>query len=90
MNAMQAGIMAALMLLGGSVAWAQQRDASGFSFDRCFGKCLSLGSSPASCQFGCSDRAATLARLPPGAKRNSNDDPRSPHFHDPEPRRATW
>jgi hypothetical protein len=89
-NAMRALVVAAYVLLGGTIAGAQQREASGFSFDRCFGKCLSLGSSPASCQFGCSDRAATLARIPPGAKRSPNDDPRSPHFHDPEPRRATW
>ena len=68
---MRAGFMAAFVLLGGTVAGAQQREASGFSFDRCFGKCLSLGGGPASCQFGCSDRAATLARIPPGAKRKS-------------------
>ena len=72
------------------VAAQQSRDASGFSFDICYRQCLNLGGSPGSCQPGCADRAATLARIPPGAKRSANDDPRSPRFHDPEPRKPSW
>ncbi len=83
-------IAAILMLAFAAPAAAQSRDASGFSFDICYNRCLSLGGSPGSCQPGCSDRANTLARIPPGAKRGPNDDPRSPRFYDPEPRKPTW
>jgi hypothetical protein len=82
---------AALLIAATLPAAAQsQRAASGFSFDTCFNQCLSRGGSPGSCQPGCADRAATLARIPPGAKRSPNDDPRSPHFHDAEPRKPAW
>jgi len=71
-------------------AAAQTRSAPPFSFDTCYNRCLQLGSSPASCSGGCSNRAATLARIPPGAPRSGNDDPRSPRYHDPEPRPPAW
>jgi hypothetical protein len=89
---MRNGWMAAiLMLVTAAPAAAQQsRAASGFSFDTCFNQCLSRGGSPGSCQPGCADRAAALARIPPGAKRSPNDNPRSPHFHDPAPRQPAW
>ena len=69
-------------------AAAQQRSSTGFSFDTCFNQCLTRGGSPGSCQTGCADRAATLSNIPAGARRNPNDDPRSPRFHDPEPRKG--
>jgi hypothetical protein len=88
---MHATSIAVLLILAvATSAAAQQRAASGFSFDTCFNQCLSRGGSPGSCQPGCSDRAAALARIPPGAKRDPNDDPRSPRFHDPAPRQPTW
>lgn len=84
-------IAALLTLAAAAPAAAQQpRASSAFSFDRCYSQCLNLGSSPGSCQPGCADRAATLARIPPGAARRPNDDPRSPRFHDPEPRQPSW
>jgi hypothetical protein len=64
--------------------------ASAFSFDRCYSQCLNLGGSPSSCQPGCADRAATLLRIPPGTRPTGNNDPRSPRFHDPEPRQPSW
>ncbi len=69
---------------------AQTRAAPAFSFDICYNRCLNLGSSPPSCSNGCSNRAATLARIPAGASRSPGDDPRSPRYHDPEPRPPAW
>lgn len=83
--------LAALLTLW--AAWpsaAQTRPAPGFSFDICFNRCLQQGNSAASCQPRCTDRGATLARIPPGAPRSPNDDPRSPRYHDPEPGRPAW
>ena len=80
----------AILALITSPAAAQSLAPSGFSFDTCYRQCLERGGSPGSCQPGCSDRAATLARIPPGAQRSTSDDPRSPRFHDPEPRRPAW
>ena len=83
--------LAALLTL--AAAWpagAQTRPAPGFNFDICYNRCLQLGGSAAACQPGCSDRAATLARIPSGAKRSPNDDPRSPRYHDAEPRKPAW
>jgi hypothetical protein len=71
-------------------AAAQSSAAAAFSFDKCYSQCLNLGGSPGSCQPGCADRAATLTRIPAGARRSPNDDPRSPRFHDPEPRKPSW
>ena len=68
-------------------AAAQSRTTSGFSFDTCYGQCLSRGGSPGACQPGCANRAATVQRAQSGGSRGPNDDPRSPRFHDPEPRR---
>jgi hypothetical protein len=81
-----------LLILAASPAFAQQRAAQGggFSFETCFQRCLSLGGSPSSCQPGCTNRQTTLSQIPAGAKRGPGDDPRSPHYHDPEPRRSTW
>lgn len=67
-----------------------QNLSSYFNFDRCYSQCLNLGGSPGSCQAGCADRAATLARTPVGGSRNPNDNPNSPRFNDAEPRRPTW
>lgn len=80
----------AFAMAADSAAAQQPRPATGFNFDVCYSRCLQLGGSPGACQPGCSDRAATLARIPPGAKRSPNDDPRSPRYHDAEPRRPAW
>jgi len=88
---MRHSVVALLLLLAASPALAQQRPASsGFSFETCFQRCMSLGGSPSSCQPGCSNRATTLSQIPAGGKRSPSDDPRSPNYHDPEPRRSTW
>ncbi len=82
---------AILLAASAGVAAAQQpRPATSFNFDICYSRCLQLGGSPGACQPGCSDRAATLARIPLGAKRSPNDDPRSPRYHDAEPRKPAW
>ncbi len=83
--------LAAILALAATwPAAAQTRPAPGFSFDICYSRCLQFGGSPGACQPGCADRAATLARIPAGANRSANDDPRSPRYHDAEPRKPTW
>jgi hypothetical protein len=77
-----------LTLVVAAPAMAQQRRApAGFSFDTCYSQCLSRGGSPGSCQPGCSNRAAAVQLAQSGGPRGPNDDPRSPRYHDPEPRR---
>lgn len=66
------------------------RAPSGFSFDICYSQCLSRGGSPGSCQPGCAERAAAVQRAQSGGPRGPNDDPRSPRFYDPEPRRGFY
>jgi hypothetical protein len=68
----------------------QSRTPNTFNFDVCYNRCLNLGSSPGSCAPGCAERAAQLARIPAGAPRGSNDDPRSPRFYDLPPRAPAW
>ena len=84
-------IAAVLTFAAAAPAMAQQSRASNaFSFDICYNQCLKLGGSPGSCSPGCADRAAHLARIPAGAARSPNDDPRSPRFYDPAPRAPSW
>jgi hypothetical protein len=82
-------VMALLLMLATAPPAAAQRSsaASGFSFDICYSQCLSRGGSPGSCQPGCANRAAAVQRAQSGGPRGANDDPRSPRYHDPEPRR---
>ena len=85
---MRTTIAALLALAVAAPAMAQQRRApAGFSFDTCYSQCLSRGGSPGSCQPGCSNRAAAVQRAQSGGPRGPNDDPRSPRYYDPEPRR---
>lgn len=89
---MRHATLAVLMLLLAAPAAAQQRRpavATGFDFNVCYNQCLTRGSSPGSCQTGCSDRANELARLPAGA-RAGNNDPRSPNFYNPPPRQGFY
>jgi hypothetical protein len=90
---MRIALVAALtiLLIAPAAAQQQRRAApSSFDFNACFSQCLSRGGSPGSCQPGCTDRAAALARIPAGAPRTGKDDPRSPQFYDPEPRRGFY
>lgn len=88
---MRIALVAAMTFFLAAPAAAQQsRAPSGFDFNTCFGQCLLRGGSPGSCQPGCADRAAALARIPAGAPRSGKDDPRSPQFYDPEPRKGFY
>ncbi len=88
---MRIALVAAMTFFLTAPAAAQQsRAPSGFDFNTCFGQCLLRGGSPGSCQPGCADRAAALARIPAGAPRSGKDDPRSPQFYDPEPRKGFY
>jgi hypothetical protein len=85
---MRIALIAAITLILAAPAAAQQsRAPSGFDFNICYSQCLSRGGSPGSCQPGCSNRAAAVQRAQSGGPRGPNDDPRSPRFYDPEPRR---
>jgi hypothetical protein len=82
-----------LMLLVAAPAVAQQRRpaaASSFDFNTCYSQCLTRGGSPGSCQTGCADRANEIARIPPGAARAGNNDPRSPNYYNPPPRQGFY
>ena len=85
--------IAILMLLLAAPAAAQQRRpaaSTAFDFNVCYTRCLANGSSPGACQTGCSDRAAEIARIPPGAPRVGNNDPRSPNYYNPPPRQGFY
>jgi hypothetical protein len=80
-----------LMLLLAAPAAAQQRRpaaTAGFDFNVCYSQCLSRGGSPGSCQPGCADRAAEIARIPAGAPRTGNNNPSSPNYYNPAPRQG--
>jgi hypothetical protein len=82
-----------LTFLLAAPAVAQQRrpaTATGFDFNVCYSRCLTNGGSPGSCQSGCADRAAEIARIPAGAPRTGNNDPRSPNYYNPAPRQGFY
>jgi hypothetical protein len=90
---MRHATIAILMLVLAAPAAAQQRGptaAPGFDFNICYSQCLTRGGGPSSCQQGCSDRAAELARIPPGAPRTGNNNPRSPNYYNPAPRQGFY
>ena len=85
--------IAILMLLLAAPAAAQQRRPTAspvFDFNVCYNQCLTRGGGPGSCQTGCSDRAAEIARIPAGAPRVGNNDPRSPNYYNPAPRQGFY
>ena len=91
---MRTTLLAALLTFAVAHSAAAQsrapRAPSGFSFDICYSQCLSRGGSPGSCQPGCAERSAAVQRAQSGGPRGANDDPRSPRFYDPEPRRGFY
>jgi hypothetical protein len=90
-TAMRRATIAMLMLLLAAPAAAQQRRpaaTAGFDFNVCYSQCLSRGGSPGSCQPGCADRAAEIARIPAGAPRTGNNNPNSPNYYNPAPRQG--
>ena len=88
---MRIALIAALTFLFVHPAAAQRaRPATGFDFNVCYSQCLTRGGSPGSCQSGCAERAAAVQRAQSGGPRGPNDDPRSPRFYDPEPRRGFY
>ena len=85
---MRIALIATMTLVLAAPATAQQsRAPSGFHFNTCYNQCLSRGGSPGSCQPGCANRAAAVQRAPVRRTAQTKDDPRSPRFYDPEPRR---
>ena len=89
---MRTAIVAILTLIFAAPSDAQQRRpaaaSGGFDFNVCYSRCLSNGGSPGSCQPGCADRAAEIARIPAGAARTGNNSPSSPNYYNPAPRQG--